>query len=80
MIIKKYGCWNCIPHAIEILKYCKNINIIPNNTKEDIIPKAVVIKLTLALYLSDDKTDINFIERIGNTQGITFKINVSFIV
>ena len=56
------------------LKCCKNKNINPNRAKEVIIPKAVVIKLTLVLYLSDEKTDINFIERTGNTHGITFKI------
>mgnify|MGYP007000090986 CR=1 len=65
MKIKKYGCWNCIPHAIEILKYCNIINIIPNSKKEVIIPKAVVIKLTLVLFFSDERTDINFIERTG---------------
>ena len=26
------------------------------------------------LFFSDERTDINFIERTGNTQGITFKI------
>ena len=59
---------------METLKYCNNKKIKPNNTKEDIIPKAVVTKLTLALCSLDEKTDINFIERTGNTQGITFKI------
>jgi hypothetical protein len=57
-----------------MLKYCKNKNINPKRTKEVIIPRAVVIKLTLVLCFSDEKTDINFIERTGNTQGITFKI------
>ena len=57
-----------------MLKYCKNKNINPKSTKEVIIPRAVVIKLTLVLCFSDEKTDINFIERTGNTQGITFKI------
>ena len=69
-----------IPNEIELstsyvtIKYCKSKNIIPNSKKEVIIPKAVVIKLTLVLYFSDERTDINFIERIGNTQGIKFKI------
>ena len=57
-----------------MLKYCKNKKISPKRTKEVIIPRAVVIKLTLVLCFSDEKTDINFIERTGNTQGITFKI------
>ena len=57
-----------------MLKYCKNKNINPKKTKEVTIPRAVVIKLTLVLCFSDEKTDINFIESTGNTQGITFKI------
>jgi len=57
-----------------MLKYCNNKNIKPKRTKKVIIPKAVVIKLTLVLCFSDEKTDINFIESTGNTQGITFKI------
>ena len=52
-----------------MLKYCKNKNINPKRTKEVIIPRAVVIKLTLVLCFSDEKTDINFIERTENTQG-----------
>ena len=71
---KKYGCWNCIPQEIENLKYCKNKNIKPNNINEKIIPKAVVKKLTLAFFCSDEKTDISFMERMGKTQGITFNI------
>jgi hypothetical protein len=57
-----------------MLKYCKNKNINPKRKKEVIIPRAVVIKLTLVLCFSDEKTDISFIESTGNTQGITFKI------
>ena len=72
--IKKYGCWNCIPQEIENLKYCKNKNIKPNSINEKIIPKAVIKKLTLAFFCSDEKTDISFIERMGKTQGITFNI------
>ena len=57
-----------------MLKYCKNKNINTKRKKEVIITRAVVIKLILVLCFSDEKTDINFIERTGNTQGITFKI------
>ena len=56
------------------LKYCNNINIIPNRTKEEIIPKAVIKKLILMLFWSVEKTDINFIDRTGNTHGMAFKI------
>ena len=79
MIIKKIGCWNCIPQPIETPILLIIIKIIESKTKEVIIPSAVIKKLLL-IELYDlvslfFKTDMNFSDITGKTQGMTFKIN-----
>ena len=72
--IKKYGSWNCIPHAIDTpicLSIKKNS---ANKINENMIPVAVYKKLSLMLCDWLFKTDSNFIERTGKTHGIKFKI------
>ena len=74
IIIKKYGSWNCIPHATEIpicLSKTKNTANIKN---EDTIPKAVYMKLSLKFVVWLFKTDNSFIDKTGKTHGIKFKI------
>ena len=73
--IKKYGSWNCIPHAIDI-PICFSITKKRASEKnENIIPIAVYIKLILILEESLFITDSNFIDKTGKTQGIKFRIN-----
>ena len=51
----------------------------PNKRNEAIIPRAVIIKLTLISLLSVFKTDRSLIDKTGNTQGIKLSINPPII-
>ena len=74
IIIKKYGCWNCIPHEIGMFRLWRNKKINPSKIKDEIIPNDVIKKLERALLKSFVIIDINLIDKIGKTQGIIFKI------